>query len=174
MVKVLALPIASALCCFSWHFVVESAESALTAALGWQVISDRRFCSRNRNLKRRESKEETTVLQNRMHPSQQTKSSIFSVRTYLRSRRARVCRRPASACVHSRVIFAWVGCAYCCRVQCASIFLFRSEFRIFFESVMVGSLFHFKTDNAQYSIKPEDYATNGILTLKSFVCKIVR
>ncbi len=82
MVKVLALPIASALCCFTWHFVVESAESALTAALGWQVISDRKLCLRNQNLTRRESEGETTILQNRMHPSQQKKSSIFSVRSY--------------------------------------------------------------------------------------------
>jgi hypothetical protein len=82
-----------------------------------------------------------------------------------------------SARVRSRVILARRGCAYCRRVHCATcahpFFFSNLTFAFFFRGP------RWQTDcftprrtnrrrQVQNSIKPEDHATNGVLTLKSF------
>ncbi len=164
---------------FSVAFCDFLSMNPLIAALVWQIVSNRRFCLRKRNStlfekKKSDAQGETTMLQSpepgTSKPAKILRSSWSALTSaeVLHSPSARPCgRRPASACVHSRVILARGGCIYCCRFQRASIFFFKSDL----STATAGGLFHFKTGKAQCSIKPEDYATKGILTLKSLVCK---
>ena len=73
MVEMLALPITGVLCCFSWHIVVESADHCAGLAGNFQskVLFEN---------KGSEALGETTMLQTRMHPSQQKFIDLLGTR----------------------------------------------------------------------------------------------